>query len=526
MHPMTAQTPATPEISLVEAVWRYRLMSLVIVLASVLASVAATQILFGGATATARFAVTDPTNDNNALGTGVISGQGYATYTAQRAVFASSTPVMARAAEIVKSKNGPDLTGVQLRGRVETSSKPDGGVVVVTASGASVPEAAVFANAVVQAYQDVTVSTSTKKLNEQLQKVKELEAKVTQDMELAQRGSRSYKLLADQLGKYQAEESSLLSARSKVTAGVQFVDTADPAASAPSKLPRNTAIGLALGAIVACIVSFLRASASHKNQARGGPVAAGGPPPGSGAMDGRQAAVGGPAGSMRELPAGRSYQGRGQLGEGYADDQHVDQPLAGPGFASATQAVPPRPPAPPADRGRGDRRRSPGMNGSGSGSHGTRVAGGNGAPMTGRAAKTPPAKTPPAKAPRRGSHSKSRGEPAADGEKGPASDIPVDLWPETGDPTRTVEDLKYLTDDDLAAARPPPAMPAPGKRVSEEPAPSAEPETGKPEQDGGPAAKTGRGLGAKPGGRSASKPDGGTGKGKGDSSLMHYDVDR
>ena len=56
---MTAQTPVTPEISLVEAVWRYRLMSLIIVLASVLASVAATQILFSGATATAMFAVTD-----------------------------------------------------------------------------------------------------------------------------------------------------------------------------------------------------------------------------------------------------------------------------------------------------------------------------------------------------------------------------------------------------------------------------------------------------------------------------------
>ncbi|TDD59278.1 hypothetical protein E1298_46735, partial [Actinomadura rubrisoli] len=351
---MTAQTPATPEISLVEAVWRYRLMSLIIVLACVLASVAATQILFSSATATARFAVTDPTNNNNALRMGVVSGQGYATYTAQRAAFAGSTPVMARAAQIVKSKRGPSLTGEQLRGRVKTSSKPDGGVVIVTATGASMTEAAVIANAVLQAYQDVTVSTNTSKLDEQIKSIKGLQTKVTQDMELTQAGSRAYRLLSAQLTKLQSEESGLLSARSKTNDGVQFLDTADPSAPTPSKLPQNGAIGLALGVIIACVVSFLRASARPRRRpAAVGPVPSDGPAtdlgggPGApgGALGGGQGHV-----AVPELPAGRSYQGRRHTSDVRVSGRPDD----------GRDALRERPEeAPPSGRGRQPRRARP-----------------------------------------------------------------------------------------------------------------------------------------------------------------------
>ncbi|MFC6934059.1 hypothetical protein ACFQHO_29410 [Actinomadura yumaensis] len=323
---MTAQTPvpATPEISLVEAVWRYRLMSLIIVLACLLASVAATQIMFSGATATARFAVTDPTNHNNVLRQGVTSAQGFGTYTAQRAAFAGSAQVMARAAEIVKSKRGPRLTGEQLRGRVKTSTKPDGGVVIVSATGGSMAEAAVTANAVVQAYQDVTISTNVGALDGQIKNIQNLERKVTGDLEVAQAGTRSYKLLATQLAKLQSEESGLLSARAKVNDGVQFVDTADPSASAGSKLPQNAVIGLAVGLIIACVVSFLRASARPRPRPARGYDAAGGPPLGGGQMNG-----GLPGGAMPELPAGRQAAGEAPrppdagpppLGGRHADD--------------------------------------------------------------------------------------------------------------------------------------------------------------------------------------------------------------
>ncbi|WP_433333635.1 hypothetical protein [Spirillospora sp. CA-294931] len=280
---MTAQTnvPATPEISLVEALWRFRLMSLLIVVASVAVSVGVTQFMFNGAQATARFAVTDPTNNNNVLRMGVVSGQGYATYTAQRAAFAGSTPVLTRAVQIIKDKQGPALTSEGLRGRVKTSSKPDGGVVIVSATGADMAEAATTANAVVQAYQEVTISTNTEKLDRQLQNIQAAEKKVTDQMAVTTVGSRSYRLLATNLNKLQAQASGVVSARANANDGVQFVDTADPAAAVGSKLPRNAAIGLAIGLIAACVVAFLRASATPRRpRSRPRPVVVGGPSPG------------------------------------------------------------------------------------------------------------------------------------------------------------------------------------------------------------------------------------------------------
>ncbi|WP_026341043.1 hypothetical protein [Actinomadura atramentaria] len=278
---MTAPTsaPATPEISLVEAVLRYRLMSVGIVVATVLAAVAATQILFGGATATARFAVTDPTNNNNVLRMGVVSGPGFATFTAQRAAFAGSAPVLARAAAILKAKHGVDLTPSQLRGRVQTSTKTDGGVVVVTAKGANMVEAAAIANAAVQAYREVTVSTNIARLDDQIKNLQALERKATQDMETATPGSRAYRLLTANLAKLQSEESGLLTAKGKTNDGLQFVDSADPTAPAPSKLPQNGVIGVAVGVILACVVAFLRASAPGRNSRRATPRPVGGSDP-------------------------------------------------------------------------------------------------------------------------------------------------------------------------------------------------------------------------------------------------------
>ncbi|WP_242900901.1 hypothetical protein [Actinomadura terrae] len=521
---MTAQTPVTPEISLVEAVWRYRLMSLIIVLACVLASVAATQILFSGATATARFAVTDPTNNNNALRMGVISGQGYATYTAQRAAFAGSTPVMARAAQIVREKRGPKLTGEQLRGRVKTSSKPDGGVVIVTASGANMTEAAVIANSVLQAYQDVTISTNTGKLDEQIKNIKALQTKVTQDMEVTQSGSRAYRLLANQLTKLQGEESGLLSARSKTNDGVQFLDTADPSAPVPSKLPQNAAIGFAIGVILACVVSFLRASSRPRRPGGSGPLPAGGPPEGIGGAAGAPPAgvlgSGQLAGAAPELPAGRSYQGRrhasdvrvggARTEDGLGERPERDDPLASasgrgsrprrgraappapPRSASATQALPATPPpAPPADRDRGRPRLNgsspsssspasglpvtPGAgsgSGSGSGSRNSRGSGN----ASGGLGKAPRGK---------GARGKPRGETPAEPEGG-TSDAPADLWADGGDPTRTAEDPASLL----------------GGKGPLGGAPSGSSDSGTPESGNG------------------------SGKGKGDTSLMHYDLDR
>src|SRR5512139_3478777 len=130
-----APTPA-PEISLVEAVWRYRQMAILIVLACLFTALGATQLLFSSVDATARFAVSDP-NATTSSRMGVTSGTGFATYTAQRAAFAESAPVLKRAAEIVRGQGGPKYSLEAMRGSVQTATMTDGGVVKVQAAGSS-----------------------------------------------------------------------------------------------------------------------------------------------------------------------------------------------------------------------------------------------------------------------------------------------------------------------------------------------------------------------------------------------------
>ncbi|GAA3945104.1 hypothetical protein GCM10023085_29040 [Actinomadura viridis] len=497
---MTAQTPATPEISLVEAVWRFRLMSLIIVLVSVVASVAVTQLMFSSVQATARFAVTDPTNNNNVLRMGVVSGQGYATYTAQRAAFAGSTPVLARAAAIVKEKGGPAMSGEGLRGRVQTSSKPDGGVVIVTATGGDMREAALAANAVVQAYQEVTVSTNVDRLDKQLANLQEAQKKITDQMELTTAGTRAYRLLTTNLAKLQSQESGVLSARANANDGVQFVDTADPTAKVASQAPRNGVIGLAIGLIVACVVAFLRAAAPGRRQGAPAAVHAGpGLPPGGGGLDELPP---GPHGDLdprleveppvaraelprpaspprrarsgeRSRPAERGGRGTRRAGRDTPPDAGSDRPdrldsadrggLQGtwaeegpPVAGAASPAVPPSVPSPPSapspsstesllDRAESllDRTEANGSRPSraaGKSAPGRPVAGNGAAPRSGTAPRGSRAKG--------GSHAKG----PQDHER-PKKDLPVELWGEDlgGDPTRTAED-KLITNGKDAAS--------------------------------------------------------------------------
>lgn len=249
---------AAAEISLVEAVWRYRRMAVLIVLATMLAAVAATQLLFGQVQATARFAVTDPTATTSSK-MGISSGAGFATYTAQRAAFAQSAPVLRRAADLVKGQGGPSYSLEQMRGSVKTASKTDGGIVEVVASGSSMQLAAAKANAVLQSYQELTAQAIGGKRDTQLKSLRDAQRKVV--AQLANATGKEEQTLAINLTKLQAQESTLLVQEANSNDGVQFVDQADPNASAPSKLPRNAVIGLAVGVLIAMVVSFLRASA-------------------------------------------------------------------------------------------------------------------------------------------------------------------------------------------------------------------------------------------------------------------------
>ncbi|MDX6738513.1 hypothetical protein [Actinocorallia sp. A-T 12471] len=264
---MSASPQPTPlsqvphaETSLVEALWRYRVMSLVIIAVTAALTLIATQFLLGGATATGRFAVTDPTNKDS-LQMGVVSGPSYATYTAQRAEFAKSGPVLQRAAEIIAAEGGPDHSLAMLRGAVSASTKADSGVVVVSVTASSMREGGEIVNGVIQAYRELTADGIKKQREKQLKALRtSIDDLVDQIAALPGQSGRQAESLNVTLQQQRTQESTLVTEMARADDGVQFVDEADLDARAPSELPRNGLIGLALGLLLACVVSFLRAT--------------------------------------------------------------------------------------------------------------------------------------------------------------------------------------------------------------------------------------------------------------------------
>jgi capsular polysaccharide biosynthesis protein len=270
---MTAQSheaSVPAEISLVEAVWRYRVMSLIIVLVCALAAVSVTQLLFRTASATARFAISDPTNKNS-LNWGVVSSTGFSTFTAQRAVFAQSAPVLIRAGQILVSQGGPRRSLGEMRSRVHTEPEPEGGVVHVTATGETMPIAASTANSVIKAYQQLTQESIKAQREAQLKSNRAQQKVVATELAETPARTRQSQTLTSLLSKLQQQESELVTEAAKDNDGVQFVDAADPAAKADSKLMRNGVIGIAVGVLLATVASFLRASSPGASQpGRGG----------------------------------------------------------------------------------------------------------------------------------------------------------------------------------------------------------------------------------------------------------------
>ncbi|MDH2428932.1 hypothetical protein [Sphaerisporangium sp. TRM90804] len=250
---------AGPEVGLIEAVWRYRWSSILVILMCGVVAGMATVLVLAGVSATARFAVTDP-RSTSFLRQGVSSDSSYIAYTSQRAAFAQSAPVLERAQEILATKYRQAVDIETLREGVEASAASSGGIVEVTASARTDATAARIANSVVAAYQDLT-SAAAKREQEQLVKsIRATRAGIEKNLKQAATGSALADSLAEVVVQLQLKESDAQIDLTQYGGGVRFVDEANPARLTPSKLPRNIAIGLAVGSLLALVVAFLRAT--------------------------------------------------------------------------------------------------------------------------------------------------------------------------------------------------------------------------------------------------------------------------
>ncbi|NAS25154.1 hypothetical protein GT755_26155 [Herbidospora sp. NEAU-GS84] len=255
----TDQRDETPEVGLLEAVWRYRWSSLALILVAAVAAGAATFFVFGNVEATARFAVVDP-RSTTYLRMGVSSDSSYIAYTAQRAAFAQSAGVLDRARQLLENEQKVVVDLETLRQSVTASPGTAGGIVVVTATAKTDKLAAQMANSVVAAYQILTEADAQREQEKLLKSVRSTRTRVQDDLKRAPDGSATESSLTEALVQLQLKESEATIDLAQFGGGVRFVDQANPLKITPSKVPTNIAIGLAVGALLAIVIAFLRAT--------------------------------------------------------------------------------------------------------------------------------------------------------------------------------------------------------------------------------------------------------------------------
>lgn len=254
---ITDRTEEPADIGLVEAVWRYRWSSLLIILMCGVLAALVTGFVLTGVTATARFAVIDP-RSTSLLRQGVSSDSSYIAYTAQQAAFAESWPVLERARTLLAERDGVAIGTEELRAAVQTSPASSGGIVEVTAKARTDRTAARIANAVVDAYRELILRDAERAQEQLLQSIRATRAQV--EAELAQARGKKADSLAEVLVQLRLKESEARLDLTRYAEGVRFVDQADPERVTPSALPKNVAIGLAVGTLLAIVVAFLRAT--------------------------------------------------------------------------------------------------------------------------------------------------------------------------------------------------------------------------------------------------------------------------
>ncbi|GIH69083.1 GumC domain-containing protein [Sphaerimonospora thailandensis] len=248
-----------PEVGLLEAVWRYRWSSLLIIILSGLLAAEATFLVLNKAEAVARFAVTDP-RSTTFLRQGVSSDSSYIAYTAQRAVFAESEKVLTRTQEILKAEHSYTIDLETLRDSVQAAPGSSGGIIEVQTTAKTDQVAANIANSVVQAYQELTATAAEVEQAKLVKSIKTTQSQVRASLKSAPEGSALANSLSEVLAQLQLKESDAQIDLATYSNGTRFVDQANPERITPSKLPKNIAIGLALGALIAIVIAFLRAT--------------------------------------------------------------------------------------------------------------------------------------------------------------------------------------------------------------------------------------------------------------------------
>jgi len=240
-----------------EAVSRFRWTSLLIVVIVTVLSAGVGFALGRGVTASAQIVLRTP-GTSDVVGVVATTESTFVRYVAQRAIFATSEPVLSAAAGKLAGTTVDDL-----RHEVTAVADLSGHSITVTATAGSADAAARIANTMVTAYQSQS--------REQVQQASTsalaaLNAQRRQVVAAAKGGGTIETSSASQtVSDLDQRVSEIGVAASVFGSGVSFVDQADPAAAVSHRLPlRETAAGLVLGALLAATVAWLRADRDRR----------------------------------------------------------------------------------------------------------------------------------------------------------------------------------------------------------------------------------------------------------------------
>lgn len=249
--------PEHSQPSLLGSLWRYRAMSVAIVLGMMVLTFLVTTQTSPAATATATLGLRTPSADN-VLAPGVQGDASLGRYTAQRARFINSDATMNDVAERV---GVTDVT--EVRARLLVTPSQTSNYITVKAEGDSAADAVALADAVVGAYRDQTAAQVAASTDAAVTAIQS-QIDVTLQNAEGSAGTVSDSAVTTVSG-LQAEIAALRTSQAIYGDGVEFVVIPDVQSAVTRGLPiRPIALGAIVGLAIAVSLAWWRADRDER----------------------------------------------------------------------------------------------------------------------------------------------------------------------------------------------------------------------------------------------------------------------
>lgn len=236
------------------SMWRYKLMSVLIVGACVLLSAGVGFLVAPPATAVATIALKTPMA-NNVLSPGATGDATLARYTVQRARFVTSDAVISAVAEELGRS---DVAGV--RANVSATPAANSNILTVEVTAETPEEAVELADAVVAAYRSQTRTQVEVLTADAIAAIEASAGSVRQNLAQSPPSGSVEANAAATLGQLQLQASEITTNSALLGDGVEFVVAPRLDSVVVAGFPlREMALGLVVGLVIAATVSWLRA---------------------------------------------------------------------------------------------------------------------------------------------------------------------------------------------------------------------------------------------------------------------------